>query len=99
MVGNLLTSVLGAAADAASAGGVTEPGTSFIVAGTAAPGTGAPAGARSLSTASLSLPGLAAGAAYALSNLSRRSLVLLNWLMPSLEACSRPVLSAWISAS
>ena len=42
---------------------------------------------RSLSTASLSLASFAAGSACAFSTLSRRSLVLLNWVAPVLAVC------------
>ena len=56
-------------------------------------------GRASFSTASLSLASLAAGSACAFSTLSRRSLVLLNWAMPILEACSMLAFRARISAS
>ena len=84
------------AAGAAAAGGAIEPVTSFAAAGAAAARRrrGAAGAARSLSTASLSLASLAAGSACAFSTLSRRSLVLLNWVMPILEVCSTLALSA-----
>src|SRR5207244_13629780 len=96
-VSSLATSTLGAAAagagvaaaDVAVWGGATEPVTSL----------GAAGAARSLSTASPSLASLAAGSVTAFSSLSRRSLVLLNWLTPNLEVCSTSALSATISAS
>src|SRR5216684_5216098 len=112
-VGNRATSVLGAAvgtggadeADGATAAvaedGVTEPVASFATAGVAAAAAiGAAGGAtRSRSMASLSLASLEEGSACAFSILSRRSLVLLTWLMPVLAASSSPALSAAISAS
>src|SRR5262249_56267413 len=90
-------------------GGVTVPVMSLGAAEGAGAGLAAAAvtgvagatacGVRSLSTASESLASFAAGSVCAFSILSRRSLVLLNWLVPTLEVCSRPALSATISAS
>src|SRR6478735_5938373 len=105
-VGSRATSGLGGAAGAdvaaatAVAGGATDPVTSFAATDAAATVTGAATdAARSFSTASLSLASLAAGSACAFSTLSRRSLVLLNWPVPTLDVCSTLAFSAAISAS